>query len=274
MQNILPNIPCKLVNIVWIERGILLTIIYNILIKYNILLNKIIIIDIYTYRNFLKKIFPNLTFKKFIKHNKANFYFNIRNIIKKQDIIIDYLANYDYFIQTKKISLLPWFDMNDIIISYEYDLNEKKNVNQTKHFIIDFCKCRRGNYNNKLWDSYIENYVFNKYYLFNKQININIIINIFNNFIKSNYTNTVIEYPKIYYIEKNNNLIPQITTKQKSNIISNLNIQTPIKQELTNIKYNNLDINDIKKVDINKKCALNELLELINNNIEVINKTI
>jgi hypothetical protein len=261
MQHILPNIPCRLVNIVWIERGILLTIIYNILIKYNILLNKIIIIDIHSYRIFLKKIFPNLTFKKFIKHNKANFYFNIRNIIKKQDIIIDYLANYDYFIQTKKISLIPWFDMNDIIISYEYNLNEKKNVNQTKDFIIDFCKCRRGNYNNKLWDIYIENYVFNKYYLLNKQININIVINIFNDFIKSNYTNTVIEYPKIYYIEKNNNLIPQIT-----------NMQIPTKEN-PSIKSNS-DINDIKKVDVNKNCALNELLELINNNMDVINRII
>lgn len=259
MQNILPNIPCKLVNIVWIERGILLTIIYHILNKYNNLLNKIIIVDTLVYRNFLKIIFPKLFFKKFIKHNKKNFYFNIRNIIKKQDIIIDYLANYDDSIQTDKICLLPWFDMNDIIISYEYKLNKKKNVNQTKNFIIEFCKCRRGNYNNKLWDIYIENYVFNKYSIFNRQININVIINMFNNFIKSNYTNTIIEYPKIYYIEKENNITPIA-----------INIQNPNK--LQQDMKTNSKISDIKKINIDKDSNLNELLELINSHIEVINK--
>ena len=94
---------CKIVNVVWIERGILITIIYYILKKYKILLDKILIIDNKRYCKFLKIIFPELKFKTFKKHSSNNFYFNIRKIIKNQDIIIDYLAILpSFFILPKK----------------------------------------------------------------------------------------------------------------------------------------------------------------------------
>ena len=40
----MPNTKCKIVNTVWIERGIILTILYYLIKKYNLIINKIIII--------------------------------------------------------------------------------------------------------------------------------------------------------------------------------------------------------------------------------------
>jgi len=202
MINILPNNQCKMINIVWIERGIILTIIYYIIKKFDDIRNKTVIIDNQRYIDFLKILFPTINFSKFKKHKSRNFYFNIRNIIKKQDIVIDYLDNYDNTIRTNKISLIPWFDMNDILIIYEYDKNNIMNCNKIKKYIKEFSYCKRGNYNNQIWDSYVENYIFKKIGLFYKDIDINLFINYFNNFVKSNYTNMVIEKPKIYYVEK------------------------------------------------------------------------
>jgi hypothetical protein len=199
-MNTLLNNQCKMINIVWIERGILLTLIYLIIKKYNFLKKKKIIINNNRYIILLKLFFPDLKFSVFKKHKSKNFYFNIRNIIKKQDIIIDYINNYNDIINTKKISLIPWFDLNDILILYNYDKNEQLYIKKYVKFIKNFSYYKRCNYHNMLWDIYVENYIFKKYNKFNK--NINIYINYFNNFIKSNYTNTVIEIPKIYYINR------------------------------------------------------------------------
>ena len=203
---------CKIVNIVWIERGIILTIINYIIKYYDILLDKNIIINNLRYIKFFKKLFSKLNFSLFKKHAANNFYFNIRNIIKKQDIIIDYLANYDKIINTKKINIIPWYDMNDILIVYKFNSNEKIKLNNIKLFITEFSKCRRGNYNpnkniinnNNIWDVFIENNILKKYIIFNNTFNIYLLLEFFNKFIKSSYTNTIIEYPKIYYIPINN----------------------------------------------------------------------
>ena len=195
---------CKIINIVWIERGILITIIYYILKKYIMLLNKIIIIDNIKYCKFLKIIFPKLKFNIFNKHNDNNFYFNIRKIIRNQDIIIDYLANYSKIINTKKISLLPWYDMNDPIIIYQFNSKNKIKIKKYKYFIINFSQCKRGNYYNKIWDAFIESTILYKYVKFNKNINFHYLFNMINNFLKSTYAYTI-ERPKIYYI---NNQLP------------------------------------------------------------------
>lgn len=234
MINILPHNQCKMVNIVWIERGILLTIIYFIVKEYENLINKRIIINNIKYINLLKLFFPKLKFRLFKKHKKRNFYFNIRTIIKQQDIIIDYISNYNEIINTNKISLVPWFDMNDVLISYKYDKNQKLHVNKYLNVIKNFSYYKRCNYNNTLWDVYVENYIFAKYNKFN-YVNIQIFMNYFNNFIKTNYTNTVIEVPKVYYIEKPND--------------------------------NNVNVNNIENEE-----KLNELINLINDKFNLINK--
>ena len=203
----IPNTKCKIVNTVWIERGIILTILYYLIKKYNLIINKIIIIENAKYRILFKLLFPKLIFEKYEKDNKKNF--NIRKIIKKQDIIIDYINNYDDFINTSKIKLVPWFDMNDILISYIYNSNKKMNIDKYLNFIINFNKCRRGDYYNNIYDNIMEHKIFNLYLKNNKNININNLNYIINKYIKGNYTNTVNNYviplqeQKIYNVNTN-----------------------------------------------------------------------
>jgi hypothetical protein len=203
------NTKCKIVNTVWIERGIILTILYYLIKKYDLIINKIIIIENAKYRILFKLLFPKLIFEKYEKDNKKNFYFNIRKIIKKQDIIIDYINNYDDFINTSKIKLVPWFDMNDILVSYIYNSNKKMNINKYLNFIINFNKCRRGDYYNNIYDNIMEHKIFNLYLKNNKNININNLNYIINKYIKGNYTNTVNNYviplqeQKIYNVSTN-----------------------------------------------------------------------
>jgi hypothetical protein len=250
---------CKIVNIVWIERGILITIIYYILKKYIILLNKIIIINNKKYCKFFKIIFPELKFSIFKKHIDDNFYFNIRKIIKNQDIIIDYLANYYDVINTNKIKLLPWYDMNDPIIVYQYNSKFKIKIKKYKIFINNFSKCHRANYYNKLWDAFIEYSVLNKYVKFNKKLNIYEFLNLINNFLKSTYTNTV-EKSKIYYIDRkilypvpynsNQQINPNISYNTQNNIIP---------QRLNQEQINKINLDTTKPVAVLTKPTLTKI---------------
>ena len=122
IKNILINTnECKLINIIWIERGIKLAIINNILKLYNKLKKKRIIIHNYEYRIFATTMFPNLKFKSFDKSdidNPKNYYFNIKHELIKRDVYIDYIKKYNY-IYTDKINLIPWFDMNNPLILHK-----------------------------------------------------------------------------------------------------------------------------------------------------------
>ena len=236
---------CKIINIVWIERGILITIIYYILKKYIILLNKIIIINNKEYCKFLKIIFPELKFSIFKKHIDDNFYFNIRKIIKNQDIIIDYLANYYKVINTKKIKLLPWYDMNDPIIAYQYNSKFKIKIKKYKSFINKFSQCKRANYYNKTWDAFIEYTVLKKYIKFNKKLSIHEFLNIINNFLKSTYTNTV-EKSKIYYIDRK--ILYPLPYNLNQQINPNISFNIDKTQKPDQIQINEITIGSPKTV--------------------------
>jgi hypothetical protein len=169
-------------NIVWIERGILLTLIYYILKYYNKLINKTIIVSITNYRKILRKLFPELTFSHYTESIELNielFYFNIRGIIKKQDIVIDYISNHD-ILYTNKISLIPWYDMNDALVVYEYNDNNMLHTHDIILLIKEFSLSKRHNYINDkqiLWDIWMEYHILKKYSRFsNSTIN-----NVFNN---------------------------------------------------------------------------------------------
>ena len=189
---------CSLVSMVWIDRGIILTLIHYLVKYYKHLVNKIIIINNPEYRSFLSILFPNLFFNKYKEDNSNNFYFNIRQIIKKQDIIIDYLVNYNDNVNTKKISLIPWYDMNDPIIVYKYS-NNNFSINKIKSFIGIFSQKRRCLYNGKLWDSIVEHKIMLKYTYLNTNITINYLLTLVNKFLKGNYM-VKKEEPKIYYL--------------------------------------------------------------------------
>jgi hypothetical protein len=243
-NNINTTINCKPVNIVWIERGILLTIIYFVLKYYDILKYKIIIVDNALYCEFLNYIFKKLIFKKFKKHKSYNFYFNIRKIIKKQDIIIDYIHNYDNTIDTDKLYLVPWYDMNDILVAYKYDKHESVKVKKYKRFIDGFSKCRRGNYNNVIWDMFIEFEIYKKYMNFNRHFNVMDIFNSMNDIIESNYTNTIEK--KYYYIPVENNISTYIQPNMNS-------VQN---NEIVNKNDNNNAVTDLLKIMNNKLKSL------------------
>ena len=201
----LNNNQCKLVNIIWVDRGILLRIIYYILLLYDKLTKLKIIIDNSKYIDFLKTIFPKLKFYKYTKHTKRNFYFNIRKIIKKQDIIIDYLSNYDEYISTLKLRLIPWYDMNDPLIIYHYNKEYKMYINNYAKLVTEFSSCNRANFGGYIWDLVIENKILNNYINFDIDIDVyfnkKTIVKLINSFFKNNYigVSPSFENPKIYY---------------------------------------------------------------------------
>jgi len=292
MNNILQKNYCKIINIVWIERGILLILIYYLVKKYDILLKKTIIIDNQRYCDFLKLLFPKLNFSKFTKHYKKNFYFNIRTIIKKQDIIIDYVNNYFDYINTNKIVLIPWYDMNDILIAYEYNKKEKIKFLKRKLFIVEFSKCRRGGYGADIWDIYVENYIFTKYILFAKKVKLESLLIMFNNFIKKNYTNTVIEHPRVYYVPVQQNFIQNIILPNNHNFMPPVMpqmmppvmppvlppvlppVMPPVMPPVLPPVMPPVLPPILKETEMNNENRVNQLITLLNNKLNVINNLI
>ena len=145
MNTNINNIDKNLVNVIWIDRGIKLAILYIICSHYDYLKYKNIIISNKNFRFFSKIMFPKLSILKNDKKTTNNFYFNIRHIIKKQDIIIDYIKNYDNKVFTKRMSLIPWYDKNDPLIVYYYDKKYILNVNKYKSYVNKFSLYRRNN---------------------------------------------------------------------------------------------------------------------------------
>ena len=231
---------CNFVNVVWIDRGIKLTIMYHILKLYNKLKDKVIIINDNNHRHFIKTIFPNLIFSEFKKHSKKLFYFNIRETIKKQDIFINYLSNY-VEIPSDVVQIIPWYDMNDPLITFEYNTfqqNKQKFILYLKKF-----NCMRGklDINNSTWDVRIEYYIFNKYKLRFPNHDIMSIYNILNKYVLPNFLNVVntryIQYPVIY---------------NQTRVVESIN-------------------NDKLKTEDNKDNQINNLLIILNNKISKIN---
>ena len=268
------NSNCKLVNTVWIEKGIVLTIIYYLIKKYDLIINKIIIIDNIRYISLFKLLFPKLVFEKYIKHNKKNFYFNIRKIIKKQDVIIDYINNYDGYINTDKIKLVPWFDMNDILISYIYNSKKKLYTNKYLNFIINFNKCRRANYNNNIYDKVMENQIYYYYLNNNNNINIEKLNQLINKYIY-NYTDTVNNYiiPIEVKNKKNNLKIIQEKNDNNLKIIKEEKNDNNLKiiKEMKEMKEKNDDnLKIIQEKNDNNLKIIKEMKEKNDDNLKII----
>lgn len=239
------NNQCKLINVVWIERGILLIMISYILKKYKTLLEKTIIVENERLRHFLKILFPAHNFEKFTTHNSNNFYFNVRKIIYQQDIIIDYIANYEDTLFAKKINLVPWYDMNDILIYYKFNKSEQLNLSLLMPQLKMFSKCTRGNYYGYTWDAYVEANIIQKYIKANNKTNANMLLKLINEFLLKEYTaipttiQTTMEYPKVYY---------------KVDKLDDSNAK-----------------NEIKKLQIENDQNINELINIISNKLTILN---
>lgn len=244
------NQKCKLINVVWIERGILLTMISFILKKYKTLFEKKIIVENERHRNFLQMLFPLHVFEKFTIHTENNFYFNVRKIIKMQDVVIDYVTNCENILHTKKINLVPWYDMNDMLIYYKIDNTQTLNLNKLLNELKFFSKCTRGNFYGYVWDAYIEANILQKYVSVQKysktgnHMNASIVLKIINTFLLQEYTmipttiQNIIEYPH-----------PQIYYKTD-------NVEND---------------NEIKKIKLENDANINDLINLITNKLSVLN---
>lgn len=218
---------CVNYNIIWPERGIILTIIEHITENYKKLLNKTIIIENEKYRNFIALLFPELIFKNSTHKSNKNFYFNIRKIIKKQDVIIDYLNNYQT-IKGSDINVLPYFDPDDIIVKF---VVSKNNIYQ--HELLNLVNnMNRCNFRNTghIWDIIREKAILSKY---NKYINNNItvkhFISILNKYFKKtllkNNSTQIIPLPFIQYVYlKDPNSTKNTKNVSKDEVINFINI--------------------------------------------------
>ena len=109
-------------NIIWIDRGIMISLIYIILKKYNKIQDKYLIVRQNRIRNFLSFLFPKLRFINNEKNryneseHKDYYYIHIRTRPYSGEdncIVIDYLSNYNRIIPTDEIWLVPYYDKND-----------------------------------------------------------------------------------------------------------------------------------------------------------------
>jgi hypothetical protein len=225
---------CFPYNIIWTDRGIILTIIYYILKKYNKLLDKIIIIDNTVYRHFISHLFPELIFKSYNKHMNDNFYFNIRNIIKEQDIVITHINSINNNFKCDKVKLVPWFDINDPIVAFEISNKSKNKYDFSLYnvYIKNSLLCKRGKYINGVsWDLFIEYNILKKFTLKNN-INFYNFYNFFNSFISKYYihitnTNTkYIEKPVYYVYNQSNNNNNRSNNNNQSNNNNTANDET------------------------------------------------
>lgn len=252
---------CNTVNIVWIERGLIIIIIYNILKNYNKLKNKKIYLSNKKLIVFFSYIFSELKFIDTFTNKKNIYIFNIRNSIYNSGVVIDYLSNYSDFIPTDKIWLVPYYDMNDPLIMFEYNLNKKLNVQIYDEHFKQFSNCHRGNYMNKglIWDILFENYVIKKADTFG----IKKLYFLINNFVNSKYTDTI----KTFYYPLDNTFITNNTFIRNNTLTENK------KETIKIIDLMNKKINEIeeKEQEIDKLNLQINLYEhtSANNNIDI-----
>jgi hypothetical protein len=154
--------------------------------------------------------------------------------------------------------------MNDILVAYKYDESNMIPTKEYSIFIKNFSMCTRSNYNNMIWDMWMEIEILKKYAIF-FSINIQYLFNNINNYIRNNYTDTTNTYyvpieqsPMINLKEHNsfNILVPteskpitSIFDKQSSNVTT-LNSPNTLSQNIVVNNDNNMNelittINDI-----------------------------
>ena len=239
----------NLVNMVWVERGILLMILYMIIKNFSYLIKKSIVIKNKKLRRFMEKLFYSLSFSKDPeKDKKNNFYFNTRMIMKKKDIIIDYLNNYDDYIPAEKIWLVPYYDMNDPLIFFQYSSKNKLDANEQREIIKKFSNKKRSNFYNRSvnWDIYFENKVIQKA----KEFGLVNISDKINNFLTSTYTDTT--GPKNYFT----NIINPTLDYQNNKSNTSSNLFNTFATKVKNLEENKIKLNlnelDKKEFKINQ----------------------
>lgn len=197
-------------DIIWNDRGIIIILIEYILKNYIDLKNKTIIIENVSFLNLFKNLFPNLKFTSYTKHSKSNFYFNIKRVIKHQDLIIDEIKNYNTKINGENIVLVPWTDKNNYLILYDYS-NKQINLEKYKNK-FNLILNNRYQFNGYLWDLLREKEILNIYQKYNSNFTWDYLFRILNTYFRK--TNN--------YIIKNN-YVPIMVNNSKN--IDNIEIK-------------------------------------------------
>ena len=76
--------------------------------------------------------------------------------------MIDYINNYDKYIFGEDIELIPYYDINDIIIIYNVS-NMKSGTQYYKNLFFNFSMKNRGNFNYNVWDHVKEKQILLKF---------------------------------------------------------------------------------------------------------------
>jgi len=260
---------CNPVNIVWIERGIILALIDYLTNNYKYLNKKFIIVENRIYRHFLRMLFPFLHFKHYQENdnNPNNFYFNIRRILKNQDIIIDYLKNYDTIIHTSKVELIPWYDANDILVIYHYNVNKQFIPESYKQTLTVFSDCQRSNFYGHLWDLFHEKQILLNYVQkINPQINWNYLFMLINTFFKKNIKHNMVN--RYFYIKE------ETTIEKTDSTVENKTQETNEIKEIKPIKPNPKPSETIEINHLSSENQINQILKVLSQKISLINEVL
>jgi hypothetical protein len=247
---------------IWINRGIIISLIYIILKIYNKLKDKYLIIKQTYIREFLQFLFPKLKFINNKKNRYSNdsdsdddhkdyFDFFIRSTPSKADnnyVVIDYLSNYNKIIPTDELWLVPYYDENDPLVLYLYkhsSLNDSKDTKYLKtkeqyQIINDFSRNKRYNYNSdihpdiKNWDLFFESSTlarYNRNGFVQKSINLSenppkTLLDMINNYLSNKlFLN---DSEEMLHSKSNESFTSgEITNSTMSNELSNINNQLP-----------------------------------------------
>jgi hypothetical protein len=279
-------------NLIWTDRGIIISLIYLILKKYSYISEKYIIIRQNRIRNFLKFLFPKLNFISNEKEryngsftdseseddHKNYFYIYIRNRPNSGDnncIVVDYLSNYNKNIPTNEIWIVPYYDKNDPLIFYYFDKDNQDEyleiLNQYK-IINDFTINKRNNYKksedkyNGSWDLFFEGETINRF-LRNGSVQKSITLNSNPNeeFMKilNKYLNNV-NFLNDYTVKKNDKVDKKKVIQEKT--LVPVPIFIPQKEVITNKSNEDKKIEKVNDdIDFDN---LNEFVNILNDKVE------
>lgn len=272
--------------IIWIDRGIIISLVYIILKKYNKLKEKYLIIRNNRIRNFLEFLFPKLNFINNERNRYSNesdseddhkdyFNFFIRSTPTKASnnyIVIDYMANYNKYIPTKEIWLVPYYDKNDPLFFYiyEHEKEEYLNVLEQYKIINHFTVNKRQNFRLEehteefsTWDLFFESGTIQR---FIRSGDTQKSITISNNpteqflYILNRYLNN------INFLNDYKPPQPQIIYQPCNNQLNSIDVTYPISN--LNLMKNNIEQNSIQEKD-NTKMNIKETTKSV---IKIIDK--
>jgi len=292
---------------IWEEKGIIIGLFSHIIKNHHILKKYTIIINNDLYGSIIKLFFKQLKFKKHINLTQKNPYFiNIKNLTVNLPHPTLYINNINNFqvINNDKITLLPWYDKDNPIIMFIYDLQLSGNIQEITEDITYFEKHIRFNkYDSPgktktncvidCWDTYYEQKILNKF------------INLYPNY-TANQVNEIINYILLYpnckptqqYIPYIQQTAPQyipvthikevpkyIKTECKPEIQIRevpkyINTECkPIEELIGDIKPKTTKEKKIKEqlkapISSSKNDGIDEFLKLVSKKIKTVNKTL